>query len=49
MKLLLDQGLPRSAAVLLTRAGHDTVHVGDIGLGEADDGVSRCVPPALLR
>jgi hypothetical protein len=27
MKLLLDQGLPRSAASLLTAAGIDTVHV----------------------
>jgi predicted nuclease of predicted toxin-antitoxin system len=37
MKLLLDQGLPRSAATLLCEAGIDTVHVAEIGLSAADD------------
>ncbi|AFY78040.1 hypothetical protein Ple7327_2772 [Pleurocapsa sp. PCC 7327] len=37
MKLLLDQGLPRSAATLLSEAGIDTVHVAEIGLSAADD------------
>ncbi|UZQ53364.1 DUF5615 family PIN-like protein [Trichothermofontia sichuanensis B231] len=37
MKLLLDQGLPRSAATLLTEAGIDTIHVAGIGLSAADD------------
>ncbi len=37
MKLLLDQGLPRSAARLLREAGIDTVHVGEIGYTTADD------------
>lgn len=37
MKLLLDQGLPRSAAALLTESGFDSVHVADIGLSKADD------------
>ncbi len=37
MKLLLDQGLPRTAANLLSANGIDTVHVGDIGMGTADD------------
>lgn len=37
MKLLLDQGLPRSAARLLTSAGWDTIHVGDIGYEVATD------------
>ena len=37
MKLLLDQGLPRSAARLLREAGIDTVHVGEIGYSTADD------------
>jgi len=39
MKLLLDQGLPRSAATLLNDAGIDTRHVGDLGLAEAEDAV----------
>ncbi len=39
MKLLLDQGMPRSAAALLCQAGIDAVHVGDIGHGESDDSV----------
>jgi len=37
MKLLLDQGLPRSAAALISEAGIDTIHVADIGLSAADD------------
>jgi predicted nuclease of predicted toxin-antitoxin system len=37
MKLLLDQGLPRSAAALLCNAGINTIHVGDIGLFDAED------------
>ncbi len=39
MRLLLDQGLPRSAARLLREAGIDTVHVGEIGCSAADDAV----------
>ena len=39
MRLLLDQGLPRSAATLLCQAGIDTVHVGDIGHSCAEDAV----------
>ncbi|MFN6259233.1 DUF5615 family PIN-like protein, partial [Microcystis sp.] len=37
MKLLLDQGLPLSAATLLCDAGIDTIHVGEIGMSEAED------------
>ena len=37
MKLLLDQGLPLSAAALLSDAGIDTIHVGEIGMSEAED------------
>ena len=37
MKLLLDQGLPLSAATLLHEAGIDTIHVGEIGMSEAED------------
>ena len=37
MKLLLDQGLPRSAAKLLREEGIDTVHVSEIGYSTADD------------
>ncbi len=37
MKLLLDQGLPRSAAALLRLAGVDTIHTGEIGYATADD------------
>lgn len=36
-RLLLDQGLPRSAAVLLTRAGWDVMHVSEIGMSRASD------------
>jgi len=37
MKLLLDQGTPRSAAAILRGAGFDAVHTGEIGLAEAED------------
>jgi predicted nuclease of predicted toxin-antitoxin system len=36
-RLLLDQGLPRSSGVLLTGAGWDVIHVGDIGMSRAGD------------
>lgn len=34
---MLDQGLPRSAALLLREGGIDTLHVGEIGLAAATD------------
>jgi len=37
MKLLLDQGTPRSTAAILRRAGFDSVHTAEIGLAEAED------------
>jgi predicted nuclease of predicted toxin-antitoxin system len=37
MKLLLDQGLPRSATILLRELKIDAVHVGDLGLSAAED------------
>jgi predicted nuclease of predicted toxin-antitoxin system len=39
IKLLLDQGLPRSAASLLRSTGYDAVHTGEIGLQNAVDEV----------
>ena len=36
-RLLLDQGLPRSMAGLLTQVGWDVIHVSEIGMSQADD------------
>src|ERR1043165_3590539 len=37
MRLLLDQGLGRGCADVLRHFGHDAVHVGELGMQDADD------------
>lgn len=37
MKLLLDQGLPRTVVSLLGEVGIEAVHVGEIGYSSAED------------
>jgi predicted nuclease of predicted toxin-antitoxin system len=37
MRLLLDQGLPRSASNMLRERGWAVEHVGDLGMGRASD------------
>ncbi len=37
MRLLLDQGLPRSLGGLLASGGHEAVHVADVGMHAASD------------
>ena len=39
MKLLLDQGLPRSTARLLRETGIDTVHASEIGHSTSEDAI----------
>lgn len=40
MRLLLDEMFPKAAATVLREAfEHDAVHVGEVGLSGADDGV----------
>jgi predicted nuclease of predicted toxin-antitoxin system len=36
-RLLLDEGLPASTAVLLRQSGWDVVHVSEIGMSRASD------------
>lgn len=36
-RLLLDQGVPRDAATILRGLGWDVIHVGEVGLGAAED------------
>ena len=36
-RLVLDQGIPRDAAALLRERGLDCVHLGEIGMSQADD------------
>lgn len=37
MRLLLDQGLPRTAVALLRHAQLEAVHVAEIGMAQAED------------
>jgi predicted nuclease of predicted toxin-antitoxin system len=37
MKLLLDQGIPRTTAAILRESGIDAIHVGEIGYATAED------------
>ncbi len=37
MKIILDQGLPRSAVRLLQERGHDVLHTGDCGMSCSSD------------
>ncbi len=37
MRCLLDQGLPRTAALLLRKTGMDAVHVGEISMAQSKD------------
>lgn len=40
MRFLLDANLPRSTAPMLARHGHESVLVGDVGLGPDDEAIA---------
>lgn len=50
MKLLLDQGLPLSAAALLRDTGVDAIHVGEIAFSAAEDAeiIHRAIEEARI-
>ena len=50
MKLLLDQGLPLSAAALLRDTGIDAIHVGEIAFSAAEDAeiIHRAIEEARI-
>jgi predicted nuclease of predicted toxin-antitoxin system len=50
MKLLLDQGLPRSTVSQLSKTGIEAVHVGEIGMAGAEDAeiLAFAEQPAVL-
>jgi predicted nuclease of predicted toxin-antitoxin system len=37
VRIILDQGLPRTACLYLQEMGHDVVHVSNVGLSHAKD------------
>ena len=37
LRFILDQGLPREAAIILRAAGVDCVHAGELGMAAAQD------------
>jgi len=49
MKLLLDQGLPRSAVQELAVFGIAALHVGNLGLAAASDDVILDFKPSVIR
>jgi predicted nuclease of predicted toxin-antitoxin system len=46
MKLLLDQGLPRSTVLELQKLSIDSIHVGEIGMASSTD--SEIINKALI-
>lgn len=49
IKMLLDQGLPRTAASLLRERGWDVQHVSERGMSRAEDVASLRQPASPLK
>ena len=44
MKILIDAQLPPGLKLMLAEAGHEALHVVDVGLRDADDGAGSGAP-----
>jgi|HubBroStandDraft_1064217.scaffolds.fasta_scaffold329771_3 hypothetical protein len=47
MHLILDQGIPRDAAIRLRELGHECTHLGEVGMSKAMDAIVQLIQKVL--